>query len=37
MQRQAVKLKPGDQLTVLGRCTGKLFNVTLRDCEIVKK
>ena len=29
--------KPGDQVTVKGRCTGFLMDVNLSDCIIIKK
>ncbi|MDO6430702.1 hypothetical protein Q4E93_08890 [Flavitalea sp. BT771] len=29
--------KPGDQVTVKGRCTGFLMDVNLSDCTVIKK
>jgi hypothetical protein len=31
------KLKPGDRVSIKGKCTGKLMDVVLNNCRIVKE
>jgi hypothetical protein len=30
------KINPGDEVTVKGKCTGKLMDVVLNKCSLVK-